>query len=148
MVPVDMEDGTGRIRDGLQVGAEGADDRRSDPVAQMDDERGRRVERRDLTEKPLKRPVAVGDRVPDDDESQVPSGVPRPDGPRGLAVRGDESPHLERDRNESGILAEPGHVVSAVLDAVPATPRQEDEGQRGQQDSSSGYALSHLSYPL
>ncbi len=132
MVPVDMEDGTGRIGHGLQVGAEGAGDGRSDPVAQVDDERGRRVERRDLAEELLEGRIAVGDGVPDDDESQVLSALPGLDRPRGLAVRGNEPPQLGRDRKEPGVLPEPGHVISAVLDAVSAAAREQRRGQRRQ----------------
>lgn len=114
MVPVDMEDGAGRIADGLEVRAVVIDDGRDDPVSQMDDERRTRIESGDLLEKGPEGLVVVGDRVPDDDEPQISSIVLGRDRSRGIAVCRDDAPELVGDGPQLSVFAEPGQVISPV----------------------------------
>ncbi len=149
VVAVDMEDGAGRVGDDLQVGAEGLDDGRDGPVPQVDDERRRRVEGRDLAEETFEGLVVIGDRVPDDGEPQLPAAVAGLDGPDGFRVGGDQPLQRLGDFGEPGVLAEPGQVKAAFLDAVTATAREQGQDKRHQQGSlSQHWFLSSLRYPL
>ena len=118
VVPVDVEDGVGRVSDDLQISAVVFDHGRDDPVPEVDDERRPRIERGDLVEEGPEGHVAVGDGVPDDDEPQVTASAPGRDLPRGLPVGRDEAPELLGDRGQPGIIPEPGQVISAVFEGV------------------------------